>query len=244
MKLPGIEDKTMLRPGGDKHHIPNPEYGEFWQAFYEFLLKNFTLSCPLTGDISGRINPYFGNFGFRFQATTKTARYFHLGLDINAKSKTPVQPIASGVLEYSGFGHINGNYVFLSHPDIRTEDGFVLHSLYLHLRSLDVGFNSYQKMLRKISFNKHPNILIAADQKIGEVGSTGNISGIHSHLHLQVEFRNESGKIVVIDPARIFKLAPQENLTATVENEAEFKEIFSRKSLELKKMGIDKYWKL
>ncbi|MEZ4103386.1 MAG: hypothetical protein R3B55_02430 [Candidatus Paceibacterota bacterium] len=71
------------------------------------------------------------------------------------KSKTPIKPILDGVLEYSGFGHVNGHYVFLSHPEIITEDGFKMYSLYMHLKQPLVKFNSYQKMLRQISFNHY-----------------------------------------------------------------------------------------
>ncbi|MEZ4114465.1 MAG: hypothetical protein R3B65_03470 [Candidatus Paceibacterota bacterium] len=35
------------------------------------------------------------------------------------------------------------------------------------------------------------------------MGSTGISEGIHVHLHLQIEFRNEKGQIIVVDPARV-----------------------------------------
>ena len=57
-----------------------------------------------------------------------------------------------GFLEYAGFGSINGNYVFLSHPEITTEDGFTMCSLYIHLKNYKVRFGAPKKMLRKISF--------------------------------------------------------------------------------------------
>lgn len=242
VKLPAIEDKTILRPGGDKHHIPSPEYAEFWHAFYQFLLKNFNFDLPLK-EIAGRINPYFGNFGFRFQAINNTPRYFHLGLDISSRVKTGVHPIYDGLLEYAGFGHINGNYVFLSHPEIETEDGFVMHSLYIHLKNYEVGFNTYQKMLRRISLNKYPNILIKKGTRLGGVGSTGNISGIHAHLHLQVEFRNEKGKIIVIDPSSLLGIGHEDNLTKNITRIEEFQELLQRDLKEIKKLGIEKYWK-
>ncbi len=244
MVLPSIEDKTVMRPGGGIHHIPNPEYAEFWEAFYGYLQKNFSIGSPLhVENISERINPYFGSFGYRFQSTTLTPRYFHLGLDISAKARTDVHAIYDGLLEYSGFGHINGIYVFLSHPEIRTEDGYVMHTLYLHLRNAVVGFTTYEKMLRRISLNNHPNIHIKREQKIGNVGSTGNAEGLHAHLHLQVEFRNEKGKIIVIDPARVLGIEPKQNITGNAETEEEFRQIFSADKEAIRKWGVGNYWK-
>lgn len=243
MNLPPIEDKVILRAGGVSHFVPSSEYSEFWDAFYQFLSKNFSIEPPMN-DVRDKINPYFGNFGFVYQATSKIARFFHLGVDISGRAKTSVRPIADGILEYSGFGHINGKYVFLSHPEIKTEDGFMMYTIYMHLKTLDVGFGAYQKMLRRISFNKYPNILVKKSQKIGGVGSTGDAANLHAHLHLQVEFRNENGKIIVIDPAPLIGLAKIENLTANIKNEAEFRELLEKDRSQIKKLGIEKYWKI
>lgn len=242
MILPAIEDKVILKPDSDKHFIPNVDYGEFWHVFYSFLRKNFDFHKPVVG-MENKINPYFGNFGFCYQVVNKTPKYFNLGVDISARPRTSVNCIYNGLLEYSGFGHINGKYVFLSHPDIKTEDGFVMHSLYMHLRSFNVQFNSYQKMLRRISLNKYPNVEIKKGFKIGEVGSTGNANGLNSFLHFQIEFRNESGKIIVVDPAEVFGFEHKENLTKDITSEKDFKELANGRVKELKELSIDKYWK-
>lgn len=244
MQLPAIDDKVIFRPNSDKHHIPNPEYGEFWRAFYEFLRKNFEISQPIFGDLKEKINPYFGNFGTRFQPVSKTPQYFHLGIDISSPSKTRVSPIASGILEYAGFGHINGNYVFLSHPEIVTEDGFTMCSLYIHLKNYKVRFGPHQKMLRKISFNKYPAIKITNDTHIGDVGSTGNASGTHSHLHLQIEFRNETGKIIVVNPASVLNIPTHENLTKDIKDEEDFKNFFEQNKKQIKDFKVENYWRV
>ena len=245
MVLPSIEDKAVMRPGRGAHHIPNSEYAEFWEAFYGYLAKNFSIGSPFHAEnISERVNPYFGSFGYRFQSTTKTPRYFHLGLDISAKTRTDVQAVYDGLLEYSVFGHINGIYVFLSHPEIRTEDGYVMHTLYLHLRNAAVGFTTYEKMLRRISLNNHPNIRIKCGQKIGNVGSTGNAEGLHPHLHLQIEFRNEKGKIIVIDPARALGIEAKENSTGAIETEEDFRAVLASNKDDIKKWGVTNYWKV
>jgi len=223
--LPAILDMGKQRPGADagkdKHLVPNEEYNEFWDAFYKTLKSHFDFKEPVL-NFKEKINPYFGNFGFRFHPVKLEPDYFHLGLDISDKAKTPIKPILDGMLEYSGFGHVNGQYVFLSHPEVVTEDGFKMYSIYMHLKQVSVKFSSYQKMLRQISFNHYPNIEVKKEKVIGGMGSTGISDGMHVHLHLQIEFRNEKGQIIVIDPARVFGLENSSNLSAKVKTVEEF----------------------
>ena len=239
--LPAIKEMAKPRPGTDsgkdKHLVPNEEYNEFWEAFYENLRTHFNFSLPVENS-DKKINPYFGNFGFRFHPTILQPKYFHLGIDITDKAKTPVKPILDGFLEYSGFGLVNGNYVFLSHPEVLTEDGFKLHSIYMHLKSVNVKFSSYQKMLRQVSFNHYPNIEVKKEKSIGGMGSTGNSEGAHVHLHLQIELRDEKGNIVVLDPARVLGLDSQENESAGILTKEEFENFKKENTGEFKKLGI------
>ncbi len=220
--------------GKDKHLVPDEEYNEFWEAFYLTLRTHFNFSAPVS-DFVQKINPYFGNFGLRFHPVKLEPNYFHLGLDISDKSKTPIKPILDGVLEYSGFGHVNGNYVFLSHPEIVTEDGFKMYSIYMHLKSPSVKFNSYQKMLRQISFNHYPSIPIKKETEIGQMGSTGISEGLHVHLHLQIEFRNEKGQIIVVDPARVLGGDNSINLSVKIKNIDEFERFKIENEPDIKK---------
>lgn len=223
--LPTILDKTIKRPGKDsgkdKHLVPDSEYAEFWEAFYKTLRSHFEFSAPVL-NFQEKINPYFGYFGFRFHPHTKEPKYFHLGLDVSDKSKTPVYPVLGGILEYSGFGIVNGNYVFLSHPEVTTEDGFKLYSIYMHLKSTSVKFSSYEKMLRQISFNHYPQIKIPKEKVIGLMGGSGNSEGSHVHLHLQLEFRDEKGNIVVINPCEVFGISSFKNLSADILTKEDF----------------------
>lgn len=236
--LPPIKEATKPRPGSDsgkdKHLVPNEEYNEFWEAFYKTLRTHFIFNPPIE-NANEKINPYFGYFGFRFHPVKHEPKYFHLGVDFTDKSKTPISPICDGVLEYSGFGLVNGNYVFLSHPDISTEDGFKMYSIYMHLKTVNVKFSSYQKMLRQISFNNYPNIPIKKDYILGSMGSTGNSEGSHVHLHLQVEFRNEKGDIVVVDPCELFGFESKKNLSAGILTKEEFENFKQDNSEEFKK---------
>ncbi len=242
--LPAILDMVKQRPGTDggkdRHLVPNEEYNEFWEAFYETLRTHFNFHEPVF-NFADKINPYFGYFGFRFHPTKHEPKYFHLGIDITDKSKTPIKPILDGVLEYSGFGIVNGNYVFLSHPEIVTEDGFKLYSLYMHLKNAQVKFSSYQKMLRQVSFNHYPNIEVKKETVIGGMGSSGNSEGIHVHLHLQLEFRDEKGNIIVIDPSKVLGVHSKVNLSETLKNKEEFKIFLEEHKNDVKIYKLEKF---
>jgi len=240
--LPPILDMTQVRPGSDsgkdKHLVPNEEYNEFWEAFYNTLRGHFDFGLPVE-NANQKINPYFGYFGFKFHPIKFEPKYFHLGVDITDKSKTEVRPILGGVLEYSGFGLVNGNYVFLSHPEVLTEDGFMLYSIYMHLKNVQVKFSSYQKMLRQISFNHYPNVEIKKETVIGGMGSTGNSEGQHVHLHLQIEFRDEKGNIVVIDPLLVLGVKVLKNLSGEIKNKEEFAKFIEENKANIKKLNLN-----
>ncbi len=246
--LPSIESFIEKRPGvdgkkRDQQYIPERNHGEFWNDFYALVQEHTLFDKPLL-HMEDKINPYFGYFGFRFHPNTKQSGYFHTGVSITEKPKKVVIPVCDGVLEYSGFDVINGFYVFLSHPHIETEDGYVMHSLYMHLKKPLVKFSSYQKMLREISFHSYPKILIERGTPIGEVGSTGVPDGKHHHLHLQIEFRHPQKKsVVIIDPLRLYGLRSHKNRSADFVSEEDFAELAKFRRNEIKKLGIDGYFK-
>jgi len=244
--LPIIELYIQKRPEKegqrDQQYIPNSKYIEFWQDFYQ-KIKEYTLFDKPISYMEDKINPYFGYFGFRFHPNTKQPDYFHTGISISEKPKTKVLPVCDGVLEYSGFGIVNGFYVFLSHPHIQTEDGYVMYSLYMHLKKPLVKFSSYQKMLREISFHKYPQIMIERETPIGEVGSTGIVDGKHSHLHLQIEFRHpQKKKVVIIDPLRLYGSRSLKNRSTDLKNNEDFEELYTFRKKEMKKLGISRYF--
>jgi murein DD-endopeptidase MepM/ murein hydrolase activator NlpD len=222
--LPPIKEHIVPRGGkyngAHPHFTPDESKVDFWGSFYEKMADSFSLDLPFS-DADKKINPYFGYFGSRFHPRKKEPHYFHAGVDFDGAPKTKVFPVAKGILEYSGFGVVNGKYVMISHPEIKTEDGFVLHSLYMHLKDLKVGFNSYQKMLREVSFNTYPQIEVNKDCELGIMGQTGNAKG-YPHLHLQLEFRNEKGDIVLIDPLQAMGLPPGESLSRDIETEKQY----------------------
>lgn len=242
MQIPSIKDKAVLRDSAkiskEIQYIPNKEYEEYWSAVYSYI-QTFNPTSP-TQDFQKHINPYFGYFGKTFHPIKKISRYINIGVAITEKLKTPVQSILLGNLEYSGFGITNGYYVFVSHPEIMTEDGFTLGSLYLHLKQPLVSFSRYQKMLRQISFNSYPEVQIKKGELIGEVGDSGNTKGLHANLFFQVCFWKDN-EFIFIDPIRIFGEEPKENLSKDflIEN---FDLLINSSKSELERLEINKYW--
>lgn len=243
----GAIRKAIMRQPGDaftrrKVHVPNTtDYEEFWAQAYTYLMNNITFRSPLSGELI--TNPYFGNFGLHFHPVQRKAKQFHIGTDFTASEKTPVQPILSGVLEYAGFHYGNGHYVMLSHPKVQTEDGFVLHTLYMHMHNVKVGFSKYQKMLREISLRSYPEILIPHSLEIGSVGASGDdTKGFYSHLHLQCEFRHKDGTIVAVNPGRLLGLGEQVNITANITDEAEFLTLYEKDPQDICDHCIERYW--
>jgi murein DD-endopeptidase MepM/ murein hydrolase activator NlpD len=90
---------------------------------------------------------------------------FHTGLDYPAAVGTPVVAAAAGRVTYAGLSAGGwGNLVIVSH-------GGVTRTLYAHLSQVSVGVGQQ----------------LAAGQRLGRVGSTGNSSG--PHLHFEVRLR-------------------------------------------------------
>lgn len=222
--LPPIRGAFVERPGNGRRatqlqNIPDPERSDVWIPIYEKLKE--VLSHPIKRG-NKEVDPYFGYFGYRWHPVIHSPGYFHVGIDIPNKMGTKVYPVAKGIFEYSGFTSINGKYILMTHPEIKTEDGFVLSSLYLHLKDAKIKFTTYQKMLREISKHTYPKIEVQSKKIIGEVGNSGDLRGMISHLHLQLEFRNQEGTIIVINSARALGLTHGENLSRVVANEDDF----------------------
>ena len=251
MELPSIGDKvkkleTSMPFVRDKEmrYIPDEAHAEFWEAVYEVLHRTGIFNPPVRSKFSTKINPYFGFFGNRWDPETGEPGSFHIGIDIEGRRKTKIRAVANGILEYAGYGVINGNYIMLSHPYVRSEDGYVLHSLYMHLRDLDVKFSSYQKMLREISLRSYPQIPIAADAVIGTIGDSGQsrYPKGYVHMHFHLEFRNKEGNSIFIDPARILGLETSHNLTSDIKSRKQFVDMYVRNRKDIFERKLDAIW--
>lgn len=97
----------------------------------------------------------------------------HTGIDFHAASGTPVVSVGAGTVVEAGWGGAYGNNIV-----IRMADG--TYTQYGHLSSLDVSVGR----------------TVAAGQRIGHSGATGNATGPHLHF----EARTGQGYGTDIDP--------------------------------------------
>lgn len=228
--LPPLFEKTVPRP-----HKPNFEEqyripdiyndNDFWEKIYDYL-SSLKFHSPVLRDIKKYINKQFGCFGYRVHPVTREPRYYHVGVSLDLRAGRKIYSILHGVLEYSGYGAVNGYYVLLSHPQIQTEDGYVFHSMYCHLKKPLVKFNSYQKMLREISLGSYPIIEIDTKTILGLASTTGVSRENHPGLYLQFSFRKLDHTPIVVDPLRSYGLTQMINSTATLIDQTSIDAIF------------------
>ncbi|MGE0549339.1 MAG: M23 family metallopeptidase [Kofleriaceae bacterium] len=101
-------------------------------------------------------------YGWRDDPIRHRAK-FHSGADFRASPGTPVVAAGAGVVVFSGRRGGYGNVVFVDH-------GGGLITRYAHLRRIETTTNAS----------------VVAGQQIGQVGSTGRVTG--PHLHFEVRF--------------------------------------------------------
>lgn len=87
----------------------------------------------------------------------------HKGIDIFAKEGTPVIASCRGVVVYTGYDHVGGNFVFILSSIFR------IH-YFAHLQTVNVSSGK----------------LVSMKQEIGKVGTTGNAAGKPPHLHYSI----------------------------------------------------------
>jgi murein DD-endopeptidase MepM/ murein hydrolase activator NlpD len=222
-----IEKNSIKR--GEKNllfqFIPN-QNREFWEDFYSQIAAT-KLQDPIEDSLE-KIDPLFGYFGLRYHPLIQQANYFHTGIDIVDDKSTPIYPVADGIFEYSGYHKINGNYIMLSHPQISTMDGFIMHSLYLHLDDYNIRFKTHQKLLRRLGLKKLTNKFVSHEDPIGALGDSGISKEIFTHLHLQIEFRNQEKKVIIIDPVPCFGGISKENLTKDIKDVKSLKALLKK----------------
>lgn len=105
--------------------------------------------------VSPLITSRFGERGSR--------RYTHTGLDLATSAGTPIYPIASGTVTFSGWQGSYGYLVIVNH-------GNGVESYYAHCNTLNVGVGNQ----------------VTTETMIATVGSTGNSTGAHLHLEIRV----------------------------------------------------------
>jgi len=155
-----LKDRRMVEPGPKELKRIKREFKIIRRAF---LAWTDTPEPPLRFDLParGRLSSPFGLRRF----FNDQPRQPHSGLDIAAPTGTPIVAPAAGVVVETGNYFFNGNTVFLDH-------GQGLVSMYNHLNRISV--KKGQRVER--------------GQQIGEIGSTGRVTG--PHLHWTVSLNN------------------------------------------------------
>ncbi len=161
-----LKDKRMVEPGPKELQRIEREGKIIRQAFHAW---SEIPDPPLTFDLParGRLSSPFGLRRF----FNNQPRQPHSGLDIAAAAGTPIVAPAPGTVIETGNYFFNGKTVFLDH-------GQGLVSMYNHLSRISV--KKGQRVER--------------GRKIGEIGSTGRVTG--PHLHWTVSLNNAR-----VDPA-------------------------------------------
>lgn len=109
------------------------------------------------------IRPISGTITSRFGAKSSIRSGAHTGLDISARTGTPIKAAASGTVTFSGYKGSYGYLMVISH-------GNGVETYYGHCNKLYVQAGTY----------------VTQGQTIGEVGSTGNSTGPHLHLEIRL----------------------------------------------------------
>jgi murein DD-endopeptidase MepM/ murein hydrolase activator NlpD len=110
----------------------------------------------------------------------------HKGIDIFAKSGTPVISAAKGIVVYTGIFKIGGKIVLIMDPHLR-------YHYYAHLSEIET----------------HKFAIVDIGAQIGKVGNTGNAIHTPSHLHYSIsnpfklydyDVKGEHNKIPYLNP--------------------------------------------
>ncbi len=116
--------------------------------------------APNGWPLEGTVTPVTSNFGMRMHPTLKTLK-LHKGIDIRAKSGTPVLATGNAVVQEVGFAEKTGKYIILKHNN-------TFSSRYCHLSAIHVKENEK----------------VTKGSVIGAVGNTG--AGMAPHLHYEI----------------------------------------------------------
>jgi murein DD-endopeptidase MepM/ murein hydrolase activator NlpD len=148
--------------------------------------KRFLTRRPLQG--GGRLASRFGN---RVHPIFKSRR-MHTGVDLAAKTGTPIYASGDGVIEKAQWVSGYGKYVEIK-----------------HVNGFETGYGHQSRIADGIK----PGARVRQGQIIGYVGSTGNSTGPHLHFEIKVNGR-------FVDPLSV-KLPRDKSLSAQYEGNFE-----------------------
>lgn len=142
------------------------------RAVYESFSDRAVELAPFLQPVAGIVSSPFG----RRRVLNGQPRSPHSGLDIAAKTGTPVTAPAPGRVSLTGDFFFNGNTVLVDH-------GQGLITMYCHLSAIDVGDGEE----------------VARGDLLGRVGATGRVTG--PHLHWSVSLNGNR-----VDPVQLMEL--------------------------------------
>ena len=127
----------------------------------QFLLdkSSFLRSTPTLMPTKGWVTSYYGP---RISPTSRRLK-MHEGIDIGAKSGTPIIAPADGIVTYAGRKLGFGNFIQLDH-------GYGVETIYAHAKKLSV----------------EQGITVSRGERLATIGSTGYSTGPHVHYEVRV----------------------------------------------------------
>lgn len=114
------------------------------------------------------VTPVSGNITSRYGSNESVRDHIHQGLDIAAKTGTPIKAVAEGTVTYSGSMGGYGNIIIIDHGN-----------------GIETYYGHCSKLYAKVGTT------VTSGETIAAVGSTGNSTG--SHLHFEIR---QNGKYV------------------------------------------------
>jgi murein DD-endopeptidase MepM/ murein hydrolase activator NlpD len=144
----------------------------------------------------------------------------HQGVDLRAAGGTAVYPITDGLVTDVGSNSHSGNFVSISHGNLK--------SFYGHLGTINV--------------KKNQNVSV--DDIIGTVGDSGNAKGTYPHVHFQA---SKDGSI--INPGTLFSVPKytnpnkDEKMWASNEDKLKARNFALQETSKLAEVIFNKYFK-
>jgi murein DD-endopeptidase MepM/ murein hydrolase activator NlpD len=121
--------------------------------------------------VHGAITSSFGN---RRNPFDRSRWEFHNGIDIRARTGTPIRAAMAGRVSSVGFNSVLGNYVIINH-----HSGY--RTLYAHMSVVRTRVGAP----------------VAQGERIGDVGSTGRSTGPHLHFTVYKNGRYVNPRILL-----------------------------------------------
>ena len=119
-------------------------------------------TTPFEEGVSFTIN---SQYGYRTDPFTNYGEDFHTGIDLGAPVGTNIVASADGIVVEVGFQEEGlGNYVYIKHDF----DGITYYTVYGHMADNSIVVVEGQEISEK--------------EKIGVIGDTGKVTGLHLHF--------------------------------------------------------------